>query len=200
MTFRRDDLARLVFRLREKWFRLQVTGCSHPVVAADTCNARFVCFVIRHTTTKQKPGTSAALLSTFSSTSMARVSCEMYSLDVPLAHSSSIEVWCVAFASEHPTPPRGRHEISRTTLCGIYLTPEILILDRPSCDRHRDLHPENLLLASPEDDTSIKLAGFGLAGSVRHGQLRDPWGTPGYRAPEILSGSLYGTVSGTLKP
>ncbi len=72
-----------------------------------------------------------------------------------------------------------------------------LLLDRPSCHRHRDLHPENLLLASPEDDTSIKLAGFGCAGSVRDGQLRDPWGTPGYRAPEILSGRPYGTVSGT---
>ena len=60
------------------------------------------------------------------------------------------------------------------------------------------MHPENLLLASADDDTSIKLAGFGLAGSVRAGRLRDPWGTPGYKAPEILRGNFYGTVSEAL--
>lgn len=62
---------------------------------------------------------------------------------------------------------------------------------------HRDLKPENLLLASPTDDSSIRLADFGFAVSVLDGYVTDQCGTPGYVAPEILKNLPYGTVSGT---
>eukprot|EP00903_Cladosiphon_okamuranus_P019868 g18261.t1 len=58
---------------------------------------------------------------------------------------------------------------------------------------HRDLKPENLLLADPSDDSSIRVADFGFAVSVRDGYVRDQCGTPGYVAPEILRARPYGT-------
>ncbi len=61
--------------------------------------------------------------------------------------------------------------------------------------RHCDLKPENLLLASPDDDTSIRIADFGLAGSVRNGLLIEGCGTPSYMAPEIWRGKPFGKVS-----
>jgi len=57
---------------------------------------------------------------------------------------------------------------------------------------HRDLKPENLLLRSTEDDSSIKIADFGFAKIVKKkGSLTTQCGTPGYVAPEILTGTPY---------
>ncbi|CAM9422002.1 unnamed protein product, partial [Choristocarpus tenellus] len=57
---------------------------------------------------------------------------------------------------------------------------------------HRDLKPENLLLVSDTDDATIKLADFGFARPVGKEGLRTQCGTPGYVAPEILKGEVYG--------
>lgn len=58
---------------------------------------------------------------------------------------------------------------------------------------HRDLKPENILLKSRTDDTSIKLADLGFAKlfSTQSPLMTTPCGTPGYVAPEILSGKPY---------
>jgi len=57
---------------------------------------------------------------------------------------------------------------------------------------HRDLKPENLLLRSETDDASIKIADFGFAKVVKKPQsLTTQCGTPGYVAPEILTGKPY---------
>lgn len=57
---------------------------------------------------------------------------------------------------------------------------------------HRDLKPENLLLRSETDDSSIKIADFGFAKVVKSPQsLKTQCGTPGYVAPEILTGTPY---------
>jgi calcium/calmodulin-dependent protein kinase I len=58
---------------------------------------------------------------------------------------------------------------------------------------HRDLKPENILLKSKTDDTSIKLADLGFAAllSPTKSLMTTPCGTPGYVAPEILSGKPY---------
>jgi calcium/calmodulin-dependent protein kinase I len=58
---------------------------------------------------------------------------------------------------------------------------------------HRDLKPENLLLTSNDNDMDIKICDFGLA--KRLSDVTDnesACGTPGYVAPEILSGKPYG--------
>lgn len=61
---------------------------------------------------------------------------------------------------------------------------------------HRDLKPENILLKSKTDDTSIKLADLGFAKVlVSPGQpMTTPCGTPGYVAPEVISGKPYGVA------
>ena len=54
---------------------------------------------------------------------------------------------------------------------------------------HRDIKPENILLESADDDTSVKLADFGIAKVVGHGDsLRATTfvGSPEYMAPECL--------------
>lgn len=57
---------------------------------------------------------------------------------------------------------------------------------------HRDLKPENLLYSSPDDDAEIKIADFGLAKLIRSADMMaTACGTPGYVAPEILSGGTY---------
>lgn len=57
---------------------------------------------------------------------------------------------------------------------------------------HRDLKPENLLLRSETDDSSIKIADFGFAKVVKSPKsLKTQCGTPGYVAPEILTGTPY---------
>ncbi|OQR82902.1 calcium/calmodulin-dependent protein kinase [Achlya hypogyna] len=60
---------------------------------------------------------------------------------------------------------------------------------------HRDLKPENILLASPTDDSTIKLGDFGLAISHNNSQsMTTRCGSPIYTAPEILdmSTTAYG--------
>jgi len=50
---------------------------------------------------------------------------------------------------------------------------------------HRDLKPENILLVSKDDDTTIKLADFGVAKEERGGRAT-VCGTVNYIAPEVL--------------
>jgi serine/threonine protein kinase len=55
------------------------------------------------------------------------------------------------------------------------------------------LKPENLLLASKEEDITIKIADFGFAvKSKGPSSLTTQCGTPGYVAPEILLSKPYG--------
>eukprot|EP01084_Bolivina_argentea_P205855 351589_1 len=57
---------------------------------------------------------------------------------------------------------------------------------------HRDLKPENLLYSAETDDAEIKIADFGLAKLLRESDMMaTACGTPGYVAPEILSGGPY---------
>ena len=60
---------------------------------------------------------------------------------------------------------------------------------------HRDLKPENLLLQSEDDDSKLKLADFGFAKRTNENfsGLTTQCGTPGYVAPEVLEGKVYGT-------
>ncbi|KAJ8372646.1 hypothetical protein AAFF_G00280620 [Aldrovandia affinis] len=59
---------------------------------------------------------------------------------------------------------------------------------------HRDMKPENLLLASKMKGAAVKLADFGLAIEVQGDQ--QAWfgfaGTPGYLSPEVLRKDSYG--------
>jgi len=58
---------------------------------------------------------------------------------------------------------------------------------------HRDLKPENLLLKSPQEDTEVKLADFGLSKVLgTEVMMQTACGTPGYVAPEILQTSDTG--------
>jgi calcium/calmodulin-dependent protein kinase I len=61
---------------------------------------------------------------------------------------------------------------------------------------HRDLKPENVLLTTKGKDGIVKLADFGFAARTeldkKDYQLTTPCGTPGYVAPEIVSGIKYG--------
>ena len=57
---------------------------------------------------------------------------------------------------------------------------------------HRDIKPENLLYAKPEPDETVKLADFGLAHLLTKDEiLKTACGTPGYVAPEVLTGEGY---------
>ena len=56
---------------------------------------------------------------------------------------------------------------------------------------HRDLKPENLLYTSPEPDAIVKISDFGLAKVISNDLMTTACGTPGYVAPEILSGTGY---------
>lgn len=65
---------------------------------------------------------------------------------------------------------------------------------------HRDLKPENLLLTRNDkgviEDGNIKVADFGFAKTLPNADLesglKTSCGTPGYVAPEILKGQVYG--------
>ena len=58
---------------------------------------------------------------------------------------------------------------------------------------HRDLKPENILLVSKKDDSLLKIADLGFAKIIynRNTPLVTPCGTPGYVAPEVISGRPY---------
>ena len=51
---------------------------------------------------------------------------------------------------------------------------------------HRDLKLENLLLATPQDITKVKIADFGLAKKAAESQMETICGTPQYVAPEVI--------------
>jgi serine/threonine protein kinase len=55
---------------------------------------------------------------------------------------------------------------------------------------HRDLKPENVLCGGPEG-TIVKIADFGLSKDFGGAALQTALGTPGYVAPEVLSGNPY---------
>ncbi|GBF97717.1 hypothetical protein Rsub_10881 [Raphidocelis subcapitata] len=60
---------------------------------------------------------------------------------------------------------------------------------------HRDLKLENLLLATPDDITQVKIADFGLAKRSPGGAMSTVCGTPQYVAPEVIAGTpgvVYG--------
>ncbi|KAL7748262.1 Calcium/calmodulin-dependent protein kinase type I [Sorochytrium milnesiophthora] len=60
---------------------------------------------------------------------------------------------------------------------------------------HRDLKPENLLFKTPDDDSDLLIADFGLARCLESDAfplLTTTCGTPGYMAPEILQRQSYG--------
>lgn len=58
---------------------------------------------------------------------------------------------------------------------------------------HRDLKPENLLYETKEEESVIKISDFGLARFLPNDVFATTaCGTPGYVAPEILSGKGYG--------
>mmetsp|Transcript_10848 Transcript_10848/g.17085 ORF Transcript_10848/g.17085 Transcript_10848/m.17085 type:complete len:183 (+) Transcript_10848:241-789(+) len=57
---------------------------------------------------------------------------------------------------------------------------------------HRDLKPENLLYATTDSKAEIKITDFGLAKVLSNDLMTTACGTPGYVAPEILSGKGYG--------
>jgi calcium/calmodulin-dependent protein kinase I len=77
----------------------------------------------------------------------------------------------------------------------VYTVAEALLYCHKRGVVHRDLKPENILLTSADDDASIKLADFGFAKSMdvdESGALTTACGTPGYVAPEIITGKAYG--------
>lgn len=55
---------------------------------------------------------------------------------------------------------------------------------------HRDLKPENILLKDRSSAAVMKIADFGFARHVNEG-CRTACGTPGYVAPEVISGKIY---------
>lgn len=58
---------------------------------------------------------------------------------------------------------------------------------------HRDLKPENLLYVTPDKSSLIKLTDFGLAKHIaKQPTMLTACGTPGYVAPEVLTGDPYG--------
>ncbi|CAM9927823.1 unnamed protein product [Pylaiella littoralis] len=91
----------------------------------------------------------------------------------------------------YPVPPQFYNEAEARDVCLTLL--EAMKYTHGQGVVHRDLKPENLLLASPTDDSSIRLADFGFAVSVLDGYVTDQCGTPGYVAPEILKNLPYGT-------
>jgi serine/threonine protein kinase len=57
---------------------------------------------------------------------------------------------------------------------------------------HRDLKLENILMASDDDETRIKIADFGFACKMTPENLSMNCGTPGYFAPEVAHKQPYG--------
>ena len=63
---------------------------------------------------------------------------------------------------------------------------------------HRDVKPENILFASRDDDTIVKITDFGIAHILPSGGVEDELemvGTPLYVAPEVLLQKPYGCAA-----
>jgi len=57
---------------------------------------------------------------------------------------------------------------------------------------HRDIKPDNIVLATAAEDSDVKIVDFGLAQILEPNELAtDPVGTLCYAAPEILLGRKY---------
>jgi calcium/calmodulin-dependent protein kinase IV len=57
---------------------------------------------------------------------------------------------------------------------------------------HRDIKLENIMMSDNSNTASIKLVDFGLAKIIGHDcKTKEPFGTVGYCAPEILLGQSY---------
>ncbi|CAD8063279.1 unnamed protein product [Paramecium primaurelia] len=56
---------------------------------------------------------------------------------------------------------------------------------------HRDLKPENILYTTPDPDATVKISDFGVAKVISDELMLTACGTPGYVAPEILTGVGY---------
>lgn len=60
---------------------------------------------------------------------------------------------------------------------------------------HRDLKPENLLYSDASENAALKLADFGLGQILKPNEMmHHACGTPGYIAPEMLTGEKYGST------
>lgn len=61
---------------------------------------------------------------------------------------------------------------------------------------HRDIKPDNILLATNDDETLVKVSDFGLSKFVAKGSImKTLCGTPYYLAPEVLSTKGEGTYN-----
>lgn len=81
---------------------------------------------------------------------------------------------------------KGSYSEADARLCFIQLLRGVAYLHSQGV-AHRDLKLENLLLASPDDITDIKVADFGLAEkTLPGGTMKTICGTPQYVAPEII--------------
>ncbi len=57
---------------------------------------------------------------------------------------------------------------------------------------HRDIKLDNVLMADETEESSVKLVDFGLSKMIGPNELcREPFGTFGYAAPEVLKGMAY---------
>lgn len=84
---------------------------------------------------------------------------------------------------------RGQYSEADARLCFVQLLEGIAYLHSEGV-AHRDLKLENLLLATPDDITHIKIADFGLAKltTPQNGSMMTICGTPQYVAPEVIQG------------
>lgn len=58
---------------------------------------------------------------------------------------------------------------------------------------HRDLKPDNMMMATDEDTSSVKIIDFGLSKIIGPNERsKDPFGTIPYAAPEIILRKPYG--------
>jgi Serine/threonine protein kinase len=56
---------------------------------------------------------------------------------------------------------------------------------------HRDIKLENIMLVHEENDCDIKIVDFGLSTTIEKVDPNVRCGTPGYVAPEVISGGHY---------